>query len=119
MHVQKAGRLKNTEKGQGHPKGQDLQEDQDHIHQSLERKSIFLQKLDILDILDTIEGEVEDTINRTEGSLHLTDKSVLRSGEIRVIAFPDPAPLHQRRDRHRRQGGSHQNYQQELLGLSA
>lgn len=31
-----AGRQKNTEKGQGHPKGQDLQEGQDRIHQSLE-----------------------------------------------------------------------------------
>lgn len=31
-----AGRQKNTEKGQGHPKGLDLQEGQDRIHQSLE-----------------------------------------------------------------------------------
>lgn len=60
-----AGRQKNTEKGQGHPKGQDLQEDQDHIHQSLEQESIFLQEPDIL---DTIEEEVEDTINHMEGA---------------------------------------------------
>lgn len=60
------GRQKNTEKGQGHPKGLDLQEGQDRIHQSLEWKSsIILQNPGIL---DTIEEEVEATINHMEGT---------------------------------------------------
>lgn len=54
-----------------------------------------------------------------EGSLHLTDKSDLHSEEIPVIAIPDPAPHHQRRGPHRHQEGSHQNCQQDPLGLSA
>lgn len=53
------------------------------------------------------------------GSLHLTDKSDLHLEEIPVIAIPDPAPHHQRRGPHRHQEGSHQNCQQEPLGLSA
>lgn len=53
------------------------------------------------------------------GSLHLTDKSDLHSEEIPVIAIPDPAPHHQRRGPHRHQEGSHQNCQQDPLGLSA
>lgn len=53
------------------------------------------------------------------GSLHLTDKSDLHLEEIPVIAIPDPAPHHQRRGPHRHQEGSHQNCQQDPLGLSA
>ena len=42
---------KNTEKGQGRLKDRGLQEDQGHIHQSIEGKNSILQSVDLLNII--------------------------------------------------------------------
>ena len=48
---------KNTEKGQGRLKDRGLQEDQGHIHQSIEGRNSILQSVDLLIIIGIIIGK--------------------------------------------------------------